>query len=419
VHTGKAMGLQAPCATVDLYGTTLTDTDKLQGGMVTELDYGVGNVTAALERAGMWANTVLVLVSDNGAQLDHGYNAPLRGGKHTFWEGGVRVVSLVHSPLLPAARAGTVFDGMAHSSDWYATFGALAGGGAFRPLAATGVRPPDGLDLWPALSGGLASPRTEVVHQVSNRFYNASTGTSYDAAGSVLSQGDCDGSCGEAIRVGNFKLILGRPGDKRVMAWPEVGPSPTPFGLSGGEREPGTDHCRAVDGHTKANLNSGTWLYDLAADLNETNNLAGDASQQERIRNMTARLKEAGALHTGPAAYAFARKADQKRASEAVCAQMHETGFLEPSDLTPQPAPTPAAPTPPTPPTPLPPPPAQQCEAAGGILGKDGACCAKSCGVCGGKDCGKLPGGDANCCTNKVAHNGKDCKTDTAPCSVS
>ena len=49
--------------------------------MVTELDYGVGNVTAALKRTGLWSNTVLVLVSDNGAQMDHGYNAPLRGGK--------------------------------------------------------------------------------------------------------------------------------------------------------------------------------------------------------------------------------------------------------------------------------------------------------------------------------------------------
>ena len=37
----------------------------------------------------MWANSVVFLVADNGAQMDHGYNAPLRGGKHTFWEGGV------------------------------------------------------------------------------------------------------------------------------------------------------------------------------------------------------------------------------------------------------------------------------------------------------------------------------------------
>jgi hypothetical protein len=88
------------------------------------------------------------MVADNGAQMDHGKNFPLRGGKvltlsvlsvgfadfvcisdddvsqtvqHTFWEGGVRVVCWISSPLIPAARRGTVYTGMAHSSDWYMT----------------------------------------------------------------------------------------------------------------------------------------------------------------------------------------------------------------------------------------------------------------------------------------------------------
>ena len=60
---------------------------------MTELDYGVGNVTAELVRQGMWENSVIFMVADNGAQMDHGKNWPLRGGKHTFWDGGVRVVA--------------------------------------------------------------------------------------------------------------------------------------------------------------------------------------------------------------------------------------------------------------------------------------------------------------------------------------
>ena len=43
-------GLNAPKETVDLYPTTVADTFKLQAAMTTELDYGVGNVTAALVR---------------------------------------------------------------------------------------------------------------------------------------------------------------------------------------------------------------------------------------------------------------------------------------------------------------------------------------------------------------------------------
>ena len=43
---------QAPCATVDeLYSTTAEDCYKVLGAMVTELDYGVGNVTNAFKAA--------------------------------------------------------------------------------------------------------------------------------------------------------------------------------------------------------------------------------------------------------------------------------------------------------------------------------------------------------------------------------
>ena len=65
VESGKSHGLQAPCGTVDLYSHTKLDIAKLQGAMVTELDYGVGNVTAALKATGRWANTVVVMVADS------------------------------------------------------------------------------------------------------------------------------------------------------------------------------------------------------------------------------------------------------------------------------------------------------------------------------------------------------------------
>lgn len=56
--------IQAPCSVVDShYRKTAKDTYKAQGGMLTTLDYGVGNVTAALRATGrQW---LLVFVADN------------------------------------------------------------------------------------------------------------------------------------------------------------------------------------------------------------------------------------------------------------------------------------------------------------------------------------------------------------------
>ena len=50
-----------------------------------QLDYGVGNVSAALDAKSMLPNTVWIFHTDNGGPGSHACNAPHRGGKFTFW----------------------------------------------------------------------------------------------------------------------------------------------------------------------------------------------------------------------------------------------------------------------------------------------------------------------------------------------
>ena len=52
-------------------------------------------------------------------------------------------------------------------------------------------------------------------------------------------------TCSSAIRMGEMKLLVNNPGDSRTIGWPEPAAKPVPFGLTGGEIEPGTDHARA------------------------------------------------------------------------------------------------------------------------------------------------------------------------------
>ena len=80
-------------------------------------------------------------------------NWPLRGAKEEVYEGGVRGLAFVHSPL--SVRSGEVEEGLVYITDWMATI-----------LSAAKIKVPQHLDsenLWPLLSEGGNSPRSEII----------------------------------------------------------------------------------------------------------------------------------------------------------------------------------------------------------------------------------------------------------------
>lgn len=78
--------------------------------------------------------------------------------KETPWEGGVRGVAAMWSPIL--SRPGRVSNVMMHMSDWLPTLWSAAGGNSSAlPLL-------DGVDQWAALSQEHPSRRLEVLHNI-------------------------------------------------------------------------------------------------------------------------------------------------------------------------------------------------------------------------------------------------------------
>jgi arylsulfatase A-like enzyme len=143
--------------------TTKYSCRKQYAAMVQLLDDILGNLVDRLKHHGMWDNTLMVVTSDNGGPVDPdesgATNFPLRGGKYSDFEGGVRAVAFVSGGFIPQDRRGTIVNDPIHICDWYATLPALAGinvhleEAQWRNDNYQNVPPIDAVDVWPLIVG--------------------------------------------------------------------------------------------------------------------------------------------------------------------------------------------------------------------------------------------------------------------------
>lgn len=138
----------------------------LYGDVVEEIDDGVGKIMKFLEDEGLASNTIVVFTSDNGPWLPTGISSgsagPLRDGKGTTWEGGMREPGLFWAPGIIKPKL--VMD-MGTTMDLFTTFSKLAN----VPIPAD--REMDGVDLSPVLFGDGHSPRKEVYYYRGDELY--------------------------------------------------------------------------------------------------------------------------------------------------------------------------------------------------------------------------------------------------------
>jgi arylsulfatase A len=121
----------------------------LYGDVVEELDWSVGQVFDALRREGLEKNTLVFFTSDNGPWLTKnlagGSAGPLRDGKGSTWEGGMREPAIAWWP--GKIRANIINQQLACSMDLFNTCLSLAG------ASVPSDRPIDGVDMTRMLLG--------------------------------------------------------------------------------------------------------------------------------------------------------------------------------------------------------------------------------------------------------------------------
>ena len=234
-------GVHAPFQVPDNYlkpYAALKGNRQKLAGMLAAVDEAIGRIEAALKEAGMLENTLIVFSSDNGGPPP-GDNTPFRDYKGTIFEGGTRAAAFATWPgHIPADQR--VRQPM-HMVDWYPTLIKLAGGSLEQKL------PLDGLDVWPMLTKGAASP--------------------HDAILSVSTQGPARA----AVRMGDWKLMVSGNADADT-------------GEDDGAKK------AKKKGKAAAGKYEPVALYNLVDDPSESKNVAD--SQPERVKAMRTRLAE-------------------------------------------------------------------------------------------------------------------------------
>ena len=281
---------EVPARYRDAYNATIEDEHRRTfAGMLSCMDEGIGNVTAALKAKGLLDSSLIVFTTDNGGPTPKtpggdyvgSRNYPLRGGKHSIWEGGTRGTSVVwagaDTGLIPASRRGATFEHLMHAADWLPTLCGVAGLGQ-----SCGPSVLDGVDQGGGLFGAGSAPpvRDEVLYgqhdDAPNRF------PPFDDA-----LRDAEG----------WKLIQGWGGKPSGWSMPvnaSAGSAGVPVG-AGGEQQPCTAPCCgeervaiAPDARQSQQPGQKVMLFNVMTDPQERDEVAAD--NPEIVARLAARL---------------------------------------------------------------------------------------------------------------------------------
>ena len=153
--------------------------------LIEHMDHGIGKVLEALEKTGQAENTLVIFTSDNGGQVNVGANnGPLKAGKGTVYEGGIKVPALASWPgrIAPGSNCKRV----SLTMDILPTL--------LEALSVTSDEPFDGVSFLSELRG---KKRAEAKREI--YFIRREGGTAYG------------GKTIEALRWGNWKLLQNSP----------------------------------------------------------------------------------------------------------------------------------------------------------------------------------------------------------------
>jgi arylsulfatase A-like enzyme len=228
--------LQAPEKYQEPYAA-LPRNRRIYAGMLAAMDEAVGRLVGAIEARGWSTNTLIVFSSDNGGPNPGRLtsNGPLRAGKGSLYEGGVKACAFAHWP--GQIKSNSVVNAPLHMVDWYPTLLRLGGAKMEQAL------PLDGRDAWPAIATGAPSPH-EVI---------------------LINAAPAKG----ALRAGDWKLVIN-------------GGATEDF-----DGEDAASETAITPAATKAPEMAGIELFNLAQDPSEKTNLA--TTHPEKVKELRSR----------------------------------------------------------------------------------------------------------------------------------
>ncbi|XOV93449.1 MAG: sulfatase [Bacteroidota bacterium] len=152
----------------------MKDTNPVYAAMIKSLDENFGRVLKALKSAGISDHTIVIFLSDNGGRIGEfqewetvANNAPLRSGKGSVYEGGIRVPLIVKWPGV--TKPGAVSDEPTITNDLYPTIAEMLGG---KEVPSNAL---DGISLVPQLINAETTSEREYLYWHYPHYYSTTT----------------------------------------------------------------------------------------------------------------------------------------------------------------------------------------------------------------------------------------------------